>query len=231
MDARTRYRAFIAEFGTHYIHRLVAGGKRVVTTLLSASAVASLRSKGVNIALGASFIPMVRDANNNTNASAIFSDTVFANLSQQNFESMSAQVESRVETTIGGIPFINFYGWAATVPDRVTPIQYTLKPLYALLPTGAKRAALKTVLTAYLNSAGKYPSVDNRAQFFGSLYEEAPPPTPVYNNGPQQAATQTDQSQAQNTPATPATRISPVGPTLTPNRLPAGPGGQFPLYP
>lgn len=174
-----------------------------------------------------------------------FTNTNFTVASQQsNFESMSAQIESRVETTIGGIPFINFYGWAATVPDRTTPVQYTLKPLYALLPTSEKRHALKTVLTAYINSAGKYPSIDNRATYQGSLTQDFPPSTPVYNNAPRQpivsgtgTVSQTipptappgGLSQAQNTPTAPATTAAPTGPPLIPNRLPAGPGGQYPV--
>lgn len=134
-----------------------------------------------------------------------------------------------------------------TVPERTTPIQYTLKPLYALLPSGAKREALKTVLTAYINSAGKYPSVDNRASFVGD--GEGPPgePSPVYTpptgkpptqqpivsppTEPYTTPTLIPPSQAQNTPATPATTLSPSGPSLIPNRLPAGPGGQYPVGP
>ena len=108
-DARTRFRAFIAEFGTHYVHRLVSGGKRVVTTLLSASAVASLREKDVNVALGAAFVPSMLQTGNGTGLGFANADNTTLLSQQQNFESMSAQIESRIETTIGGLPFINFY--------------------------------------------------------------------------------------------------------------------------
>lgn len=123
-------------------------------------------------------------------------------------------------------------GWATTVPDRTTPIQYTLKPLYALLPSGPKRNALRTVLTAYVNSAGKYPSVDNRSIFQGSLTQDMPPPTHVYNNGPRSGqSVNVPFSQSGGTPSTPVTSPSPIGPTTIPNRRPDGPGHQYPEQP
>lgn len=117
-----------------------------------------------------------------------------------------------------------------TVPERTTPIQYTLKPLYSLLPTGPKRTALKIVIAAYVNSAGKYPSVDNRASAgFGSLSEEAPPPSPIFNNilrpavaaaegragtlgsgGTTHTAPGLSASQAQASASTPATQPAPL---------------------
>lgn len=89
-----------------------------------------------------------------------------------------------VLSVFGSVPAaFPFSGWAVTVPERTTPIQYTLKPLYSLLPTGPKRTALKIVISAYVNSAGKYPSVDNRAGTgYGSVSEEAPTPSPIFNN-------------------------------------------------
>lgn len=68
-----------------------------MTTLLSSSSVASLRARSVNIALGAAFIPGLQTEMGNVPTG--FSATNFTIASQQsNFESMSAQVESRIET-------------------------------------------------------------------------------------------------------------------------------------
>ena len=52
----------------------------------------------------------------------------------------------------------NYYDWAASIPDRAIPIQYTLKPLPELLD-GPKRLALQQAIEAYIAAAKRVSSV------------------------------------------------------------------------
>jgi hypothetical protein len=47
--SRSLFLLVIKEFGTHYIHRLVAGGKRTTIVILERSGVTASRDAGTNI--------------------------------------------------------------------------------------------------------------------------------------------------------------------------------------
>lgn len=100
---RTIFDSIIREFGTHYVHRLIGGGKRVTSVTLGAVSVDSLETDGVNVALGAAFNEFQPGCGVNVFTSGT---AVTFELQKQAFEAIEASVIKTRDITHGGFPFV-----------------------------------------------------------------------------------------------------------------------------
>ena len=118
-NQRAAFSAFIAEFGTHYSHRIVVGGKRLVHTTASAQEVATLVAEGVDVEFGAAYAPGFF-------ASPIpgINGSIGLVAQEAAFSRLDSAIAERTEVTIGGLPAVHFYDWSASIPDRGIPMYH-----------------------------------------------------------------------------------------------------------
>ncbi|XP_058495540.1 perforin-1-like [Solea solea] len=181
-STKASYRLIIATYGTHYINKVYLGGRyrqfSAIRTCLStlngftSSQAHSCLSLGIRLGLGKiSLSPSVKTCSNvleNRDTATSSSSGLHQHLSEvKGGTGWMGEIALTHNNSVG------FQDWLKTLKDHPDIVQYTLRPLYDLVPKMSQNVGLKAAIhdylkengikssTASLNCGSSYPNLDS----------------------------------------------------------------------
>ncbi|XP_042265100.1 perforin-1-like [Thunnus maccoyii] len=189
-STRAQYRRLIGTYGTHYIRQVYLGGRfrRVTATRtclsrlngFSSNQVHNCLSLGVSVGLGMK----VKSSANLRFCTRILQKQAVSS-------SYSSDLNKHYTEVVGGTGWggefslirkdsLGYQNWRKTLKDHPDVVQYSLRPMYELVPYWTKRTGLKAATEQYLKENGIRNS--DRQPYCGNHY-----PNLDYNCCPKQA--------------------------------------------
>ncbi|GAA6221629.1 perforin-1-like [Lates japonicus] len=158
-STKAQYRQIIETYGTHYIRQVDLGGRyqRVTATRtclstlngLTSSQVHNCLSQGISVGLGVIEGPLdLRSCNavlQNHAASALYSSAL-----HQHYTEVVGGNGWRGEFALTHNNSQGYQNWLTTLKDHPDVVQYSLRPLYELLPNSRQRSGMKAATEEYL---------------------------------------------------------------------------------